>query len=97
VGLRNRVLLGLDLLSSGLLSVAFPGYDGDSGVVGEPVEGCGGQQRIAKDLRPFRRGAVGCEYCACPLVSRVYYLVEIVGSGCVQFGSESFRSGSDVS
>ena len=66
MGLRNRVLLGLDLLSfdsaqdmpSGLLSVAFAGYNGDSGVVSEPVEGGGGQERIAEDLGPFRRGAV---------------------------------------
>ena len=70
------------------LAVAFSGDQGDPRVVGEAVQGGGGEEMIAEDLRPLLRGAVGGEHDAAALVAVGDHFIEVFGSLRVQ-GSET--------
>jgi len=59
------------------LAVALAGDHGHPGVVGEPVESRGSQERIPEDLRPLRGRPVGGEDYAAPLVAAGDDLIEI--------------------
>ena len=59
-------MCGWDLLSALSLAIAFAGDHGDLRVVGQAVEGGGGEKSVAEEIGLFRRGAVaGHEDAAC--------------------------------